>query len=195
MTTKKEIINNCKKGLITIIQDDTENYMAFSNHKDYDGNYRTSSWVETIEEAKRCIGEYEWFSEEKIEEYSEEHKWKIVEVYREEVEPFKVGDKVKILPSIEKTEDWTNKSIYGSDSRRYFIDMIGEIVDVHNSESGLYYNVANNGKPRLYKTFIGHEYLVPLYEEDEETIQIGDQKYSRKEVEEALRNIKPVKEI
>ncbi len=56
MTTKKEIINNCKKGLITIIQDDTENYMAFSNHKDYDGNYRTSSWVETIEEAKRCIG-------------------------------------------------------------------------------------------------------------------------------------------
>ena len=33
---KKEIINNCKKGLITIIQDDTENYMAFSNHKDMD---------------------------------------------------------------------------------------------------------------------------------------------------------------
>ena len=63
MTTKKEIINNCKKGLITIIQDDTENYMAFSNYKDYDGNYRTSSWVETIEEAKRCIGETDGYSE------------------------------------------------------------------------------------------------------------------------------------
>ena len=195
MTTKKEIINNCKKGLITIIQDDTENYMAFSNHKDYDGNYRTSSWVETIEETKRCIGETDGYSEKEIEEHSEEYNWKIVEVYREGVEPFKVGDKVKILPSIEKTEDWTNKSIYGSDSRRYFIDMIGEIVDVHNSESGLHYNVANNGEPRLYKAFIGHKYLAPLYEEDEETIQIGDQKYSRKEVEEALRNIKPVKEI
>ncbi len=195
MTTKKEIINNCKKGLITIIQDDTENYMAFSNHKDYNGNYRISGWSETIEEAKRCIGECEGYLEKEMEKCSQEGKWKIVEVYREEVEPFKVGDKVKILPSIEKTEDWTNKSIYGSDSRRYFIDMIGEIVDVHNSESGLYYNVANNGEPRLYKAFIGHEYLAPLYEEDEETIQIGDQKYSRKEVEEALRNIKPVKEI
>lgn len=195
MTIAQQIENNSKKGLITIIQDDTENYMAFSNHKDYDGNYRTSSWVETIEEAKRCIGETDGYSEKEIEEHSEEYNWKIVEVYREEVEPFKVGDKVRILPSIENTKDWTNNSIYGSDSRRYFIDMIGEIVDVHNNESGLYYNVANNGGPRLYKTFIGHEYLVPLYEEDEETIQIGDQKYSRKEVEEALRNIKPVKEI
>jgi len=37
MTIGEKIINNCKKGLITIIQDDTENYMAFSNHKDYDG--------------------------------------------------------------------------------------------------------------------------------------------------------------
>ena len=170
MTMGEKIINNCKKGLITIIQDDTENYMAFSNHKDYDGNYRTSSWVETIEEAKRCIGETDGYSEKEIEEHSEEYNWKIVEVYREEVEPFKVGDKVRILPSIENTKDWTNKSIYGSDSRRYFIDMIGEIVDVHNSESGLYYNVANNGEPRLYKAFIGHEYLAPLVEEEEDNV-------------------------
>ena len=106
MTTKKEIINNCKKGLITIIQDDTENYMAFSNHKDYDGNYRTSSWVETIEEAKRCIGETDGYSEKEIEEHSEEYNWKIVEVYREEVEPFKVGDKVRLLDSIKKTDNW-----------------------------------------------------------------------------------------
>jgi hypothetical protein len=192
MTTAEQIINNCKKGLITIIQDDTENYMAFSNHKDYDGNYRTSSWVETIEETKRCIGETDGYSEKEIEEHSEEYNWKIVEVYREEVEPFKAGDKVKILPSIEKTEDWTNKSIYGSDSRRYFIDMIGEIVDVHNSESGLYYNVANNGEPRLYKTFIGHEYLAPLNEAKEETIKIGDHTYSKSEVEKRLQGLKEI---
>lgn len=181
MTTKKEIINNCKKGLITIIQDDTENYMAFSNHKDYDGNYRTSSWVETIEETKRCIGETDGYSEKEIEEHSEEYNWKIVEVYREEVEPFKVGDKVRLLDSIKKTDNWKY-------FEKCFPDMTGEI-------KGVFFNIIGGTHYSIAGWHIGHEYLAPLYEEDEETIQIGDQKYSRKEVEEALRNIKPVKEI
>jgi len=182
MTTKKEIINNCKKGLITIIQDDTENYMAFSNHKDYDGNYRTSSWVETIEETKRCIGETDGYSEKEIEEHSEEYNWKIVEVYREEVEPFNVGDKVRILPSIQNTGDWESY-------KEHFPDMKGEIMSVFNNIRGLYYSVFQENKEDYW--CIGHEYLVPLYEE-EEVIKIGDKRYNKCEVEEALKNIKPL---
>lgn len=192
MTTKKEIINNCKKGLITIIQDDTENYMAFSNHKDYDGNYRTSSWVETIEETKRCIGVTYGYSEKEIEVYSEEYNWKIVEVYREEVEPFKVGDKVKILPSIKNANDWEFTKEYFSNN------MEGKIISVFNNIDGLYYTVSVYDSDKSnFCYYISHQYLAPLYEEkeDEEIIQIGDQKYNKKEVEKALRNIKPIKEI
>ena len=157
MTTKKEIINNCKKGLITIIQDDTENYMAFSNHKDYDGNYRTSSWVETIEEAKRCIGETDGYSEKEIEEHSEEYNWKIVEVYREEVEPFKVGDKVRLLDSIKKTDNWKY-------FEKCFPDMTGEIKGVFFSIIGTHYSIAG--------WYIGHEYLAPLVEEEEDNVAL-----------------------
>lgn len=182
MTTAEQIINNCKKGLITIIQDDTENYMAFSNHKDYDGNYRTSSWVETIEETKRCIGETDGYSEKEIEEYSEEYNWKIVEVYREEVEPFNVGDKVRILPSIQNIGDWESY-------KEHFPDMKGEIMSVFNNIRGLSYSVFQENKEDNW--CIGHEYLVPLYEE-EEVIKIGDKRYNKCEVEKALKNIKPL---
>lgn len=182
MTTAEQIINNCKKGLITIIQGDTENYMAFSNHKDYDGNYRTSSWVETIEEAKRCIGETDGYSEKEIEEYSEEYNWKIVEVYREEVEPFKVGDKVKILPSIENIDIWTIV-------KEYYPRMKGEIMSVSSNMEGFQYCVWSENKVRFY--YIGHQYLAPLYEEVE-VIKIGDKRYNKCEVEKALKNIKPL---
>ena len=180
MTTAEQIINNCKKGLITIVQDDTENYIAFSNHKDYDGNYRTSDWSKTIKEAKRCIGEREGFSEEKIEEYSKEHKWKIVEVYREEVEPFKVGDKVKMLPSINGANNWTALDSF------CFLNREGEIEEVNNERSGLYYKVKYGDG----FWFIEHKYLTPS--DEEEIIKIGDKKYNKSEVEEALKNIKPL---
>jgi len=178
MTTAEQIINNCKKGLITIIQDDTENYMAFSNHKDYDGNYRTSSWVETIEETKRCIGETDGYSEKEIEEHSEEYNWKIVEVFREEVEPFKVGDKVRILDSIKKTGSWSYSYL-----ENHFPNMTGGIERVFLNTIGIHYSV--NG------CCIGHEYLAPLVEQ-EEVIKIGDKRYNKCEVEEALKNIKPL---
>ena len=186
MTTAEQIINNCKKGLITIIQDDTENYMAFSNHKDYDGNYRTSSWVETIEETKRCIGETDGYSEKEIEEHSEEYNWKIVEVYREEVEPFNVGDKVRILPSIQNTGDWESY-------KEHFPDMKGEIMSVFNNIRGLSYSVFQENKEDNW--CIGHEYLAPLNEikeDKEETIKIGDHTYSKSEVEKRLQGLKEI---
>ncbi len=163
MTITEKIISNCKKGLITIIQDDTENYMAFSNHKDYDGNYRTSSWVETIEETKRCIGETDGYSEKEIEEHSEEYNWKIVEVYREEVEPFNVGDKVRILPSIQNTDNWESY-------KEHFPDMKGEIGRVLDKMNGLFYGVYQ--EDGLDYWYIDHEYLAPLNEVEEDNVAL-----------------------
>ena len=123
MTTAQQIINNCKKGLITIVKNNNEDYKAFSNHKDWNGNYRVSCFYGTIEEAKQHIGEDGGYSEKEIEKYSKEYNWKIVEVYREEVEPFKVGDKVRILDSIKKTGSWEY-------FEKCFPDMTGEIKGV-----------------------------------------------------------------
>jgi len=103
MTIAQQIINNCRKGIITVIRDKDNEYMSFSSHKDYNGNYRRSYSHVSIEEAKQFIGEGKGFSEKEMKKYSKEYKWEIVKVYREEVEPFNVGDKVRILPSIKKT--------------------------------------------------------------------------------------------
>ena len=61
--------------------------------------------------------------------------------------------------------------------------MIGEIEKVYNQIDGINYRVSGY--------IIGHEYLAPLNEE-EEVIKVGDKIYSKKEVEEALKNIKPL---
>jgi len=178
MTITEKIMNNCKKGLITIVENNNEDYMymSFSNHKDCNGNYRVSCCYGTIKEAKQCIGEGGGYSEEDIEKIAKKYNWKIVEVYREEVEPFNVGDKVRILDSIKETDGW--ESIKDD-----FPDMKGKIGRFYNCRYGKFYDV--NG------WCIGPEYLVPLYEE-EEVIKIGDKKYNKSEVEEALKNIKPL---
>jgi len=178
----KQIIENCKKGLITIVQDKSNEYMTISNHKDCDGDYRIINWHNTRKEAKHNIAIFSGNSEEEMEELSKGYKWKIVEVYREEVEPFKVGDKVRILPSIEKTNDW-------EDFKKYYPNMNGEIGSVFNEKRGLRYTVWQEDKEDCWS--ISHEYLAPLYEEVEEIIQIGDQKYNKQEVEKALKDILP----
>ncbi len=182
MTTAQQIINNCRKGIITVIRDKDNKHMSFSNNKDYNGNYRRSYSHVLIEEAKQYIGEGEGFSEKEMKKYSKEYKWEIVKVYREEVEPFNVGDKVRILPSIENIDIWTIV-------KEYYPRMKGEIMSVFNNIRGLSYSVFQENKEDNW--CIGHEYLVPLYEE-EEVIKIGDKRYNKCEVEKALKNIKPL---
>ena len=186
MTITEKIMNNCKKGLITIVENNNEDYMymSFSNHKDCNGNYRVSCCYGTIKEAKQCIGEGGGYSEEDIEKIAKKYNWKIVEVYREEVEPFNVGDKVRILPSIQNTGDWESY-------KEHFPDMKGEIISVFNNIRGLSYSVFQENEEDYWHWRIGHKYLAPLYEE-EEVIKIGDKKYNKSEVEEALKNIKPL---
>ena len=80
----------------------------------------------------------------------------IVEVFRPEYEPFKVGDKVRLLDSIKKTDNW-------EDIEEHFPDMTGEIGRSYVNVDGTNYMM--NG------FYIGHEYLAPLQEVEELTME------------------------
>jgi len=168
------IENNLKKGLQVVVQDLEDNtYCILSNLKDSKGDYRMSSWCNLIEEAKQCIGEYSGCSKECLDNLDLE----IVEVFRPEFEPFKVGDKVRILDSIKKTNDW-------EEVEDYFPNMTGVINQVDFENIGTTYKI--NG------WFIGHEFVAPLNEVKEETIKIGDHTYSKSEVEKRLQGLKEI---
>lgn len=168
------IEQNLKAGLIVVVRDlEDKDYCIISNSKDYDGNFRDSGWRNSIEEAKKYIGSYPGDSKECWDEKDIE----IVEVFRPEYEPFKVGNKVRILDTIKKTDDWKY-------AEECFTDMTGEIKEVCFDELGTYYFM--NG------CYIGHEYLAPLNEVKEETIKIGDHTYSKSEVEKRLQGLKEI---
>ena len=168
------IENNLKKGLQVVVKDlEDNNYCIISNSKDSDGNYRCSCWYDTIEKAKQYIGSYSGYSKEEWDDLDLE----MVEVFRPEYEPFKVGDKVRILDSIKKTNDW-------EEVEDYFPNMTGEIKGVDFENLGTTYKI--NG------WYIGHEFLAPLNEVKEETIKIGDHTYSKSEVEKRLQGLKEI---
>jgi len=144
------IEQNLKVGLQVTIKDLGDNtYCTLSKLKDSDGNYRMSNWCNSIEEAKQCIRKCSGLSKECWDNLDLE----IVEVFRPEYEPFKVGDKVRILDSIKKTGDWNY-------FKERFPNMTGEIERVYFEKIGINYSV--NG------WYIGHEFLAPLNEVKEE---------------------------
>ena len=171
------IEQNLKVGLQVVVKDLKDNdYCIISNSKNDDGKFRDSGWHSSIEESKQYIGDCYGNSKECWDEKDLE----IVEVFRPEYEPFKVGDKVRLLDSIEKAEDWGR---IGKD----FPDMTGEIESVHLGISGTDYNIND--------CYIGHEFLAPLNEikeDKEETIKIGDHTYSKGEVEKRLQGLKEI---
>lgn len=169
-----QIEQNLKVGLNIVVKDLENNYYCIiSNSKDAYGFYRDSAWRDSIEKAKQYIGSYSRNSKE----YWDEKDLEIVEVYRPEYEPFKVGDKVRILDSIKKTS--SREIIFN-----LFPNMIGEIEKVYNQIDGINYRVSGY--------IIGHEFLAPLNEVKEETIKIGDHTYSKSEVEERLQGLKEI---
>jgi len=169
------IEQNLKAGLNVVVQDLENNYYsAISNSKDYNGSFRDSGWRDSIEKAKEYIGNYSGYSKE----YWDEKDLEIVEIYRPEYEPFKVGDKVRLLDSIKKTDNWKY-------FEKCFPDMTGEINQVDFLIIGTHYLI--NGY------WIGHEFIAPLNEVKEETIKIGDHIYSKSEVEKRLQGLKEIK--
>ena len=169
-----QIEQNLKAGLQVVVKDlNDHTYCTISNLKNSDGDYIRSVWWKSIEKAKQYIESCYGGSKD----YWDEKDLEIVEVFRPEYEPFKVGDKVRILDSIKKTEDW-------NDFEEDFSGMIGEIKDVYNCIAGTKYGI--NGR------YIGHEYLAPLNEVKEETIKIGDHTYSKSEVEKRLQGLKEI---
>jgi hypothetical protein len=169
-----QIEQNLKVGLQVVVKDLENNYYCIiSNSKDAYGFYRDSGWRDSIEKAKQYIGSYSINSKE----YWDEKDLEIVEVFRPEYEHFKVGQKVRLLDSIKKTENWEKIG-------KCFPDMTGEIERVFFGKIGTHYLINN--------WYIGHEYLAPLNEVKEETIKIGDHTYSKSEVEKRLQGLKAI---
>ena len=168
------IEQNLKVGLQVVVKDLNDNtYCAISPNKDDSGNYRCSNWRNSIENAKQYIGNCHGDSKD----YWDNLDLEIVEVFRPEFEPFKVGDKVRILDSIKKTNDW-------EEVEDYFLNMTGVINQVDFENIGTTYKI--NG------WFVGHEFVAPLNEVKEETIKIGDHTYSKSEVEKRLQGLKEI---
>ena len=156
------IENNLKKGLQVGVKNLVNNqYCIISPFKDCEGFYRCSDWRNTIEEAKQCIG----ISYGCSKEYWDDYDLEIVEVFRPEFEPFKVGDKVRLLDSIKNTENWEY-------FKAHFPNMTGEIEEFYNQVDGINYRV--NGY------IIGHKYLAPLVEQEDnvalEAIKVLEEK-------------------
>lgn len=160
MKKYNEIKNNLKKGLCVTVKRISDNtYSSILNHKDREGNYRDSGWCGSIEKAKQLIGDYCGESKEDWDNMDLE----IVEVYRPEFEPFKVGDKVRILDSIKKTEDWEY-------FENHFPNMTGVIREVFLERIGTHYSIDG--------WHIGHEFLAPEQEDNValEAIKILEEK-------------------
>jgi len=144
-----QIEQNLKVGLNVVVKDLGDNYCcAIGTNKDDRGNYRYSGWEKNIKDAKQFIGSCAGHDKD----YWDEKDLEIVEVFRPEYEPFKVGDKVKILDSIKKTGNW-------EDIEEYFPNMTGEIKGVFFDTIGIHYSVND--------CYIGHEYLAPLVEQED----------------------------
>lgn len=147
------LVKILEKGSCVVVKSGNS-YSSILNHKDQYGNYRDSGWLDSMEESKQRIGYYSGDSKETW----DNKDLKIVEVFRPEYEPFQVGDKVRILDKIKETDDWN--TICGTLTiEDDFPEMKGKIEEVYNNVMGTYYNV--NG------WYIGHEYLIPLIEDDE----------------------------
>ncbi len=158
----KTIKQNLKAGLNVVVKDlEDDTYCIIFNSKDGYGNYRISCWCESIEEAKQYIGSCLGCSKE----YWNNSDLEIVEVFRPEYEPFKVGDKVRILDSIKKIDNWELL-------KENLQDVTGEIRGVCLSASETSYLVNNS--------WIGHEYLAPLVEQEDnvalEAIKVLEEK-------------------
>lgn len=175
MTIAEQIINNCRKGLFTVVKDNNNEYCVFSPIRDKDGDFRGSHWYKDINKAKNNIAETCLFSRD-IKNLSKEHNWQIVEVYRLPVEPFKVGDKVRILDTI---KDTYNGDLIKDD----YPDMTGEVISVFDEVDGLRYKVKSKGT-----WVINHQFLAPYYEDDDDLIDIDGKKFSKSTIKEALKN-------
>ena len=154
----KYLYNILSKGAFVVIKEDN-GYLVISPFKDDSGDYRTSGWS-SIEIAKQYVGSFNGY----LEKYYQALNAEIVEIYYPTFEPFKVGEKVKILNSIKGANDWKYEKNYPN--------MEGEIKEIYNDIDGLSYGVWNRDKSSWY--YISNQYLIPLEADQVEEITMEE---------------------
>ena len=133
MTNFEQIELLLKHGLHVSVKDKDEEYLTISPVKDKNGEYRTSSWYQTLVEAKENIGESDRFAN--LEEACKE--WSEITPFHLDFETYPVGMKVKVIKSgevgeIENTK-YKNMHILKGDSITYYFHT--ELIPYFEEES------------------------------------------------------------
>lgn len=143
-----------------VVQDKDGDYCVFSHFMDEGGDYRCSSWWDTIKIAKEHIGCFDGNSKEYIEKISQEQNWKIIESFEIPLQRFKEGDKVVIAKN---ARELCEKHSLAWDVQME--EIIGKVCEI-KGYYGLYYNVLD--KTSIWS--LPHSALsYPIEETDDKT--------------------------
>lgn len=141
MSTAEQILAHLSVGACVVVKRKDNQYCVFSPLKDNFGDFRCSGFEPDIKGAKVDIGKYMGLVKGSIEDLSEEDNWQIVETYYLPLQPFKVGDRVRVRENAkEECEKW------GYDWHEEKSKMVGGIFELVGLYSGNY-NVANCAFP------------------------------------------------
>ena len=155
----------CRLGKHAIIKCEDGDYMIISPFKNLYGNWRESIICESVESASQYIADDEGYGKNDWNE-RERLGYKYIGVWTPPTyERFQVGDKVKInIPEVPSP--------------------LSEIISV-----GHFTYVIDHG----YDTSIFcHEDLEPVFEEEEEIVEVLGKKYKKSELEKKLQELEEV---
>ncbi len=181
MINYTNLIKNLEVGKHCIIKDSSGLYKIISPFKDNNNNHRTTYWRIDLKYCHTEICGFAGHSKENLKEFCE--KSTFIGFYEPEFKIFKKGDKVKIADNAKELCDkysisWDN-NING---------MLGKVLEIEKI-------IGNDIS--IYDETKSDSYMFPIqaisYSMDEISVilKIGDKSYSKQEIEEALKNIKP----
>ena len=105
MTNFEKITTYLKHGIHVGVKDKDGDFLIISPTKDEDGDFRATSWCDTLEDAKQNMGEYGGFRI--LEEGYED--WTDITPFHLGFEPYPNGMKVKIIKTGTVDEVQTNR--------------------------------------------------------------------------------------
>lgn len=183
MTNQEKIEAILKSGHKAVVYDTEEEEYTIV-FRETDDLFLASYWEKSID---WCLRVGVW---EKAKTYFNKLLF-IISPYAEKPPVLKVGDKIQILEVAKECgnyEDWDKE-------KKDMVGTVGEIKEVIDNSQGVYYWIWNKDKSNWWNF---PHYAVclavdePAEEEPEETLEINGKKYKRSEVEERVKELKPI---
>ena len=158
MTLYERLIKDLKHGKYPVVVDKDGDLRIFY-HIGEDGTLLSYGAKNTIPEFW-YVGYSPCWSQQEIEDYADRHGWKFHSYFYPSIEPYKVGQKVRVSKEILKEDD-----LVPVIKKMVENETIVEIVTQGNySISQQIYGVKESDKNDEW--FIHHTYLEPVYDEE-----------------------------